>query len=318
MRIERDDRVRRLWTPARPIQSQRFRRRLIEIVTAYLFFLPAGLILFTFQYLPAIELVRLSLTNRLLLRPRSRFVGLDNFQRMLEDDRFWNAVWNTVYFVLGSATIQTLLALLFALFLARQIRGVVVMRTAFFLPVVASLVAMATIWKWMYHPNLDVGLFNMALSALGFSPVDWLRDPNLAMPSLILLAVWSGTGYYMILFLAGILDIPKVYYEAALIDGANAWQSFRSITLPLLTPVSYLILILQVINSFQVFSSVYVMTGGGPARKTEVIVYYIYQRAFESFEFGYASALSVVLFLFLLGVSIVQRFTFGRRVVYDR
>lgn len=296
----------------------RIRRRIAEILTAYLFLLPAGFILFTFQYLPAIELVRLSLTNRLLLRPQFRYVGLDNFERMLGDDRFWSAIWNTAYYFVGSAFFQTVLALLFALFLARGFKGVAFMRTTFFLPVVASLIAMATIWKWMYHANVDVGLFNIVLGWFGASAIDWLNDPVWAMPSLILLSVWSGTGYYMIIFLAGILDIPKSYYEAARIDGAGGWQVFRSITWPLLSPVTYLILILQVINSFQVFSSVYVMTSGGPIRRTEVIVYYIYSRAFESFEFGYASAMSVALFVFLLAVSILQRVTIGRRVVYDR
>lgn len=138
------------------------------------------------------------------------------------------------------------------------------------------------------------------------------------MPAIILLVVWTGTGYYMVIYLAGLMDIPDMYYDAARIDGANRWQMFWRITWPLLTPTTYLILILQVINSFQVFTTVYVMTGGGPARATEVLVFYLYQRAFESMEFGYASAIAVVLFVGLLIMTLLLRTLYGRRVIYER
>lgn len=291
-------------------------RRLREIFTAYLFVLPAALVLIVFQFIPAIDVFRLSLTNRLLLRPTSTFTGLENFRRLFEDDRFWNSVWNTFYFVGVSVPLQTGLALLLAMAMAGKMRGVAIFRTIFFLPVVASMVGVSVIWDWIYHPS--IGIFNAMLAQFGLEPINWLKDPVWAMPAIILLVVWKGTGYYMVIYLAGLLDIPDQYYEAAKIDGAGRWQLFRSVTWPLLAPTTYLILILQIINSFQVFATVYVLTGGGPQRATEVVVYYLYERAFQSLEFGYASAISVALFLFLLLLTAVQRGVFGSRVSYDR
>nr|WP_246350983.1 sugar ABC transporter permease [Deinobacterium chartae] len=215
-----------------------------------------------------------------------------------------------------SVPLEVGLALAIAVALARPLRGVGFFRTAFFLPVVTSLVAVAMVWEWIYHPSL--GLLNALLAPLGVSPVRWLGDPTWAMPALVLLTVWKGTGYYMVIYLAGILDIPEEYYEAARIDGAGRWHIFRHVTWPLLSPTTYLILVLQAINSFQVFASVYTMTGGGPLGSTEVVVFYLYERAFKSFEFGYASAISVVLFVFLLLLTGAQRIFIGRRVIYDR
>jgi len=288
----------------------------MEALSAYLFLLPAAAILFTFQYLPAFDVFRLSLTDRLLLRPFSNFIGFDNYVRLWNDDRFWNSVWNTFYFVAGSVPAQIALALVLAMALASKIRGLGFFRTTFFLPVVTSMVAVSVVWEWLYHPR--IGLINEIVKLFGGDPIAWLSSSQWAMPAIILLVIWKGTGYYMVIYLAGLMDIPHQYYEAARIDGASGWSMFRRITWPLLAPTTYLILILQVINSFQVFSSVYVMTGGGPLRSTEVVVYYLYQRAFESLEFGYASAISVVMFLFLILLTVIQRVFIGGRVSYDR
>ena len=299
--------------PSRPAIS---RKRLVEALSAYLFLLPAALILFTFQYLPAFDVFRLSLTDRLLLRPFSNFVGLENYSRLASDERFWNSVWNTVYFVGGSVPAQICLALLLAMALATKLRGMGFYRTTFFLPVVTSMVAVSVVWDWLYHPR--IGLINEVIELLGGKGVPWLTSSDWAMPAIILLVVWKGTGYYMVIYLAGLMDIPNQYYEAAKIDGASGWSMFRHITWPLLAPTTYLILILQMINSFQVFSSVYIMTGGGPVGSTEVVVFYLFQRAFESLEFGYASAISVVMFLFLVLLTVLQRIFIGSRVNYDR
>lgn len=287
-----------------------------ESLSAYLMILPAALIMATFQYLPALSVFRISLTDRLLLRPTSRFTGLENYMRLLEDDRFWNAVWNTVYFVVASVPLQIALAVVLALLLAGRVKYKDVFRTTFFLPVAGSLVALSTIWDWIYHPRL--GALNNVLQPFGFPRIDWLADSAFAMPAIVLLVVWTGTGYYMVIYLAGLMDIPNQYYDAARIDGATAWQRFWGVTWPLLTPTTYLVLVLQVINSFQVFTTVFVMTGGGPSRSTEVLVYYLYTRAFESMEFGYASAVSVVLFASLLVMTVAIRRLYARRVVYDR
>ncbi|MFP4510463.1 MAG: carbohydrate ABC transporter permease [Spirochaetaceae bacterium] len=292
------------------------RRRVSDTIIAYVFLAPALFVLFMFQYRPAFNIFRTSLTNQLLLRPTSQFVGLTNYERLFQDERFWNSVRNTFYFVGASVPIQIGLALLLALALARVLKRTDFFRTVFFLPVAGSLVALSVIWEWIYHPRL--GALNGVLSVFGAPRIDWLLDPFWAMPSLVLLVVWTGTGYYMIIYVAGLLDIGKEYYEAARIDGANRVQSFVYITWPLLAPTTYLILILQVINSFQVFTTVFVMTGGGPARTTEVLVFYLYQRAFESMEFGYASTIAVVLFTFLVTLTIVLRHSYGNRVSYER
>ncbi|MFW6368835.1 MAG: carbohydrate ABC transporter permease, partial [Spirochaetota bacterium] len=243
-----------------------------ESLSAYLMILPAALILATFQYLPALNVFQISLTDRLLLRPTSNFTGLENYMRLIEDARFWNAVWNTVYFVVASVPLQIALAVVLALLLAGRVKYKDVFRTTFFLPVAGSLVALSIIWDWIYHPRL--GALNNVLQPFGVPRIDWLADSAFAMPAIVMLVVWTGTGYYMVIYLAGLMDIPNHYYDAARIDGATAWQRFRSVTWPLLTPTTYLVLVLQVINSFQVFTTVFVMTGGGPSRSTEVLVYY--------------------------------------------
>ncbi|MEX2540547.1 MAG: sugar ABC transporter permease [Trueperaceae bacterium] len=309
------DKASRTGRAARPLARVSLKRHR-ESLSALLFLLPAGIILFTFQFLPAVDVFRLSLTDRLLIRPFSNFVGLDNYQRLMTDGRFWNSVGNTFYFVLASVPLQIALALSLALGLAGKVRAVGFFRTTFFLPVVASMVAVSVVWEWLYHPS--VGLFNAVIELAGGTPVQWLQSSQWAMPAIIILIVWKGTGYYMVIYLAGLMDIPKQYYEAAHIDGARKWDLFRYITWPMLAPTSYLVLVLQVINSFQVFAVVYVMTGGGPVRSTEVVVFYLYQRAFESFEFGYASAISVAMFLFLVTATILQRVFIGSKVSYER
>lgn len=302
----------------RKAAGARFRvpARVKESASAYLFLLPAGVILFTFQFLAAADVFRLSLTDRLLLRPFSNYIGLENYERLVADERFWNSVVNTFYFVAGSVPLQTGLALALAIALAGKVHAIGFFRTTFFLPVVASMVAVSVVWEWLYNPT--IGIVNAVIEALGGDPVPWLSSTTWAMPAIIFMIVWKGTGYYMVIYLAGLMDIPSQYYEAAKIDGARSWHLFRHITWPMLAPTTYLVLILQMINSFQVFAVVYVMTGGGPVRSTEVVVFYLYQRAFESLEFGYASAISVVMFLFLIIVTILQRVFIGSRVNYER
>jgi len=328
------------------LNKTRFIRR-NDLLVAYLFLLPAVIILFTFRIYPALQLFWLSFRDTLLIRPTDSFIGLDNFTRMLfEDPRFWNSVGNTFIFVLLSVPLQIFFALLIALGLKRKIKGLPLLRAGYFSPVVVSMVAVSVVWQWAYHP--DIGLFNYVLASLGFEPMEWLMNPysllspiwfrlapiiealglnpanfewlniSTAMLSVVLLVVWKGTGYYMVIYLAGLMDIPDILYEAAEVDGASRWQKFKHITWPLLTPTTYMVIILQIINSFQVFSSIYIMTGGGPSRRTEVLVYYIYNRAFESMELGYASAIALFLFVMLLILTGIQKFTIGGRVHYDR
>jgi multiple sugar transport system permease protein len=177
------------------------------------------------------------------------------------------------------------------------------------------MVAVSVVWMWIYHP--DVGLMNYLLNLLHLPSIRWLNDPRWAMPALIILGIWKGLGYNVIIYLAGLQNIPQHLYEAAQIDGANRLQLFRHVTWPLLTPTSFLILIMAVINSFQAFTEFHVMTQGGPIGSTTVIVYYLYQQAFQQFNMGYGSALAIVLFLIILGLTLIQNKMLGSKVHYQ-
>jgi multiple sugar transport system permease protein len=206
------------------------------------------------------------------------------------------------------------LALVAALALNRPGRVVRWVRTAFFVPYVSSVVAVALVWQWILNP--DFGLLNGALAAVGIAPVDWLGDPRTALVAVMLISVWVQLGYQMTVFLAGLQGIPPAYLDAARVDGAGAWQRFWRVTFPLLRPVVLFVLVTGVIGSFQVFTYVYVLTDGGPLHATDVVVYRIYQVAWEFLQFGYASALALVLFALLLGLTWAQFRLLGRRVEY--
>ena len=199
---------------------------------------------------------------------------------------------------------EALASLALALLLNRTILGAGFFRTAFFLPVITSTIAIAVVWLWVYDDNN--GLLNLILRGLGFQPVRWLTSSKTALLSVIIMNVWRNSGYHMVIFLAGLQSIPETLYEAATIDGVNTFQRFRYITWPLLVPTTVFVLITNTIFTFQVFGPIYVMTGGGPARSTSVIVYYLYQRAFEFQEMGYASAVAWIIFIILIGLTLFQ------------
>jgi len=201
-----------------------------------------------------------------------------------------------------------------ALALRRQAWAARLARTVFFLPCVCSVVAMALVWQWLYQP--DFGLINYLLSAVGLRPVDWLGSPRTALLAVMIVSVWVQFGYQMSVFLAGLQGVPEVYLDAARVDGAGAWQRFRRITLPLLRPVTLFVLVTGVIGAFQAFTYVYVLTDGGPLYATDVIAYRIYRTAWEWLQFGYASAVSLLLFVVLFGVTRAQFRLLGRREDY--
>jgi multiple sugar transport system permease protein len=202
-------------------------------------------------------------------------------------------------------------ALGLALLMNRKIPGVRVLRAIFFLPYITSFVAISLVWRWMFQP--DVGLLNGLLGLLRIPPQPWLSSPATALPSLMLMSIWMYAGYMMIIFLAGLQSIPEPLYESARIDGANAWQRFRHITIPMLRPTTLFLLVTMVIFMFQVFTAVYVMTEGGPLHATDVIVYHIYRNAWEYLRMGYASAMAWVLFAIVFVITLVQfRFLGGR------
>jgi len=245
----------------------------------YLFILPSFVHLILFLVIPLVFSLYLSFTDwRGTNFYSAPFVGTANYEFMLGDRRWWNAMANSGYYTLLSVPLGMAVSLLIALVMNMKLRGVNLFRTLFFMPVISSWVAVSVIWITLLDPQ--AGLVNYALQSLGLPTVNWLGDPASAMPSLVLITIWKGAGFNMVIWLAGLQAIPQEMYEAAAIDGANSWQSFWRITLPLLKPTTFFLAITGVIGSFQVFSPVYVITGGGPRGSTDVAVHRIYLRAF--------------------------------------
>ena len=274
-----------------------------EELIAYLFLLPSLLGFLVFLVAPMVASLGISFYDWELLTPPT-FTGLKNFQALLNDTVFREVLWNTVYYTVGLVPLNLVVSLGLAVWLNTKLRGLTLYRMAFFMPVVTVTVAVALIWRWMYEPN--AGIIDTVLRAVHLPAPAWLADPQFAMPALILMSVWKGFGYNMVLFLAGLQGIPTTIYEAATIDGASAWQRFWRITLPLLSPTIFLAVVLTVISSFQVFDQALVMTRGGPANATSTIVYFIYNNAFVWFRMGYAAAASWVLFAVIFAITIVQ------------
>ncbi len=291
------------------------RRQVMDWLTAYGMLTPSFLVLAVFIYFPVVFTLYLSFQRWRLLRGPAAFAGLANYQFMLTSEDFWQALRNTFYFATGAIPTGMALALIIAMLLNRPLRGMALYRTAYFIPVITSMVAVSVVWLWIYHP--DVGLMNWLLGLVGLGPVRWLNEPRPAMPALIIMSVWKGLGYNVIIYLAGLQNVPQHLFEAARIDGANRWQLFRHITWPLVTPTSFLIFIMAVINSFQSFTQVHVMTQGGPLGATTVIVYYLYQQAFQQFNMGYGSAVAMALFVIILALTLIQMKVLGPRVHYQ-
>jgi multiple sugar transport system permease protein len=273
---------------------------------AYLFLAP-GLILFSvFTVFALIYAFYLTFHEWNILQPAKPFVGLQNYRDMLHDQQFKQSVINTAYFTGGSIPLTMAIGLGVALLLNQPLRFRGLFRTMYFLPVVTPFVASAILWKWLY--NGDYGLFNFYLLKVHLiqQPLLFLSSKNLAMPSVILMAIWGGVGFSMVVYLAGLQSIPEELYEAAKIDGANAFSRLRYITIPMLAPTTLFLLVIGIIGSFQIFTQIFVMTGGGPVGRTTTVVYYIYQSAFTYYEMGYASTLAYGLFVLLFAVTLLQ------------
>jgi multiple sugar transport system permease protein len=302
-------------TAARPGALATWLRRDHETLAAYLFLTPNVIGFLIFSALPVLAALVLAFYDWDLLLG-SRFVGLDNFrQLLLKDDRFRASFLNTLYFVAVSVPLSAGLGLGVALLCNQALRGITFFRAVFLLPYVTITVAVALVWRWLYHP--DVGLFNHLLSFVGIDGPSWLVSPRWAMPAIIFLTVWKSFGYNMVLFLAGLQGIPEPLYEAATIDGANAWQRFRHITLPMLSPTTFFVVIISIIGSFQVFDQALVMTGGGPGVATTTLVLFIYQVGFQSFQMGYAAAAAWLLFIVVMIFTLIQFRAQRRWVTYE-
>ncbi|OGS18423.1 MAG: hypothetical protein A3J83_01005 [Elusimicrobia bacterium RIFOXYA2_FULL_40_6] len=261
----------------------------------------AGFLLFT--SLPVIVSFVLTFLQWDILTP-PKFIGLANWINLVKDKDFWYYLYNTFFFMLG-IPLKMIVALALALLVNHKLKGIVIFRTIFFLPVVCSTVAIALIWNWIYNP--DFGLLNAFLRWIGmYSPPQWLSSTKWAKPAIIIMEVWVGAGYTMLLYLAALQGIPAELYEAADIDGASSWQKFMNITFPMLAFVNFFIVIMAIIGGFQAFGTQYVLTGGGPAGSTTTIVYHIYNHAFKWFNMGYASTIAWFLFGIMFVVTLVQ------------
>ncbi len=326
------------WEMTYGVSRLSSRSHLRETLSAYFYLLPAVLVLAVFRILPIVLSVRVSLYDWGMAGARA-FVGFGNYLAVLQDPVFWKSLLNTGWYMALEVPATLVLSLVIAVLLNQKIRALGVYRTIYYLPVVTSIVAVSVVWRWILHP--DRGLLNYVLSWVGLHGLRWLQDPrgliqlvvgdttnqlpyalrgpSVALCSLVMMGVWKGLGYNIVIFLAGLQNIPGTYYEAARIDGATRFRLFRSITWPLISPTTYYVLIMSSIVAFEAFAQVWIMTGppaGGPLSTTKVVMYYFYENSFELWRLGYGASIAFFAFLIILGLTIFQRTVLERRVHY--
>ncbi len=288
------------------------RRRYIQ---AYLFIAPLVISFAIFRLYPAFQTLRYSFYQVELLKQKTTWVGMENFLGLFEDEIFIRSFINTLKYCLYMVPISAVIGLVLAVFLNVKFRLSNFFKAVYFSPYITSAVAAAMVWWWLYNPQF--GLFNAALKLLHLPPQSWLTSSRQALISVIIFSIWKIVGYNIIIFIAGLQTIPDVYYEAATIDGAGPFTRFFRITLPLLVPTTTFILIYNTILAFQVFDQIFVLTGGGPAHASTVVVLELYQQAFLKYRFGYAAAMAMVLFVCILAITLVQYVISERKeVVY--
>ncbi len=282
--------------------------RLRETVAAWLFMSPATLLLLAFLVVPFAMAIGLSFTNqRLIPNPRvpTRFIGLDQYAQMLRDDTFHRALLNNFIFAVVVVPLQTSFALFLAVLVNQKIRFTNFFRTLYFTPVVVPMVVVSVIWTFLYNPG--EGTINYFLGLVGLGPYDWLGNTHLAFPAIMLLSIWQGVGFQMVIYLAGLQEIPDSLYEASAIDGASKLQEFFYITVPMLRNTHIFVITTTTILAFRLFTQVYVMTSGGPQNATMTTILHVVNQGFKQLNVGYASALTVAFFLIVLLVSMLQR-----------
>jgi multiple sugar transport system permease protein len=281
-----------------------------RIAPGWWFVAPALVLIVVFFLGPVLAAVGLSFTDfdlyALADPSAARWVGLRNYVRVLHEPLFWTALRNTLYFAVVGGPLTVAASLGAALLVnARALRWKAPARIVFFAPFVTTLVAVAIVWRYLYHPRY--GLLNWLLGHVGVQPIDWLGDPRWAMPAVILMATWKNFGYNMLIFIAGLQNIPRELHEAAALDGATPFQRFRHVTLPMLAPTMFFVVIVTMIGYLQLFTEPYVMTGGGPLRATTSLVLYMYEEGFRWWRLGVAAAISFLLFLLIVTFTVIQR-----------
>lgn len=280
-----------------------------ERFAGWVFILPALLGTLIFIVIPVICSFGLSFTKWDLLNP-IRFVGLDNYKEIFSETLFFKIFWNTVVFAISTSVLGVIIPLVLACILNSKIRGSEFYKTAYFLPFITPMIVIGVVWEWIFDPN--IGLLNHILHL----HINWLYDTHFAMPALIIVSVWKLIGYNMVIFLSSLSGISQSMFEAAKIDGATPFQTFKNVTIPLLSPSIFFVVIITAISSFQVFDLIYLMTQGGPLDSTNVLVYAIYKNAFEYFNVGKASAIAYVLFFIILVLTLVQ-WSLRKKLVYN-
>lgn len=284
-------------------------------LTPYLFVAPLMIFIALFTYIPIFASVNLSFREWNFLSPDMPFVGFRNYEQLLASRDLWNSLWVTTLFAVLSVPLRLGLALVIAAYLVRETLHVRLLRGALFLPSVTSTVSIAVVFSWVF--STDYGMVNALLNTFGFGKVQWLQDPHLALWVLIFVNTWKQIGYDIVIYIAGLQAIPHELYDAAAVDGGKRMHVFRRVTMPLVMPTTYFLLVISVIEAFQVFTIVNVMTRGGPAGATDMLVNLLYEIGFVLFDIGRGSALAVLLFILLVALAILKSRIIGRKVHYE-
>lgn len=323
------------WTREAGLSEASRRRFWRQTAVAYLYLSPAIALLTLFHFFPAVYAFYISLWRWGIVQ--ERFVGLENYGRLLQNPEFWNSLGVTLWYVALAIPTELALGLVIAYLLFQPIRGRAAYRTAYFLPYITSTVAAALVWRWIYNPhngllngvlemlglpasqwlNESSGVFALLFGNVGISLPGWLGGPSVALVCVAAMSVWHYTGFHVVIFLAGLGNISKELYEAARIDGANEWQVFRKITLPLLSPTSFFLVTVSTIGALQAFNQIYVMTNGGPLETTRTVLMLVFKTFYQQTRVGYGSAMAFVLTGFILVLTLVNFRFVGRRVHYE-
>lgn len=275
----------------------------------YLFLLPAGIILIIFFFIPFFQTVILSFLDYSSNIYNPHFIGIDNYIKLFHNPIFYKVLWNTFIYLFVAVPILAIFPLFLAILINQKIRGVTLYKILIYLPVIVSIVVAAIAFKWLYA---EQGILNYFVTNLGLNSIGWLTDPKFALYSVILVTIWKGIGYYMIIYLASLMSVPQELYEACDIDGAGFLRKHLTVTIPHIMPTIALVTTISAISAMKVFAEIYVMTKGGPLNSSKTIVYYIYERAFENLDLGFASAMAVILLIIVLIFSLINILCFER------
>ena len=284
-----------------------------KIGSVWLFVIPALIPLIVFWIYPILRSIYISFTDWDYMSPTYQFVFLDNFKALFKDQRFYDALWNTVVFTLGTLIPTIVLGLLLALLLQKSFKGSGLIKFILFSPWITPTVAVSIVWTWIYEPNN--GIANAILKLFGLPGLQWIKSSQTAMLAVIVVTVWKSLGYAMIFYLSALEKVPKELYEASGMDGAKSWQRFRDVTIPCISPTTFFLMIITMVNSLQAYDQIQILTQGGPSGSTRTLLYMYYQLGFEEFNMGQATAVAIVLILITVLLSVVQ-FTGSKKWVH--